>query len=132
MEKVILRPADDESGFGLVEIVVSMFMLAILALAFLPLLINGLKTSAANATLATATQLVNEQMQDASAASTCSAVTSLAGVQSTTDPRNVTIQLTTTVAACPTGTGTVRVVATAVRTDTGATLASGSTLVFLP
>jgi Tfp pilus assembly protein PilV len=122
----------DDDGFGLTEIVVSMFMLALIAVAFLPLLINGLKTSSATATLATATQFLNTQMQKASAVNTCSAATSLGGVQSLTDPRGVVIQLTTTVGSCPTGPGTIAVSATAIRNDTGATLATGSTLVFLP
>lgn len=125
------RLRDDEAGFGLVEIVVSMVILALLAVAFLPLLIQGLKASSANATLATATQLVNQKMESASAVSTCSGATALGGVSSLTDPRGVTIQLTTTVASCPTGTGTVKVATTAVRTDTGATLVTGSTLVFV-
>ena len=131
MTTIASRLRDDE-GFGLTEIVVSMFMLALLAIAFLPLLINGLKQSAATTTLATATQFVNTQMQKASSVSTCSAVTSLGGVQSMTDPRGVTIQMTTVVGSCPTGTGTVAVTSTAIRNDTGATLVTGSTLVFLP
>jgi Tfp pilus assembly protein PilV len=126
------RLRDDESGLGLVEIVVSMLMLAALAIAFLPMLVQGLKTSAATATLATATQLVNQKMEAAGATTTCSAATALAGVSSLVDPRGVTIQVTTVVGACPPGTGTIRVASTAVRTDTGATLATGATLVFIP
>ncbi|MEO5534690.1 MAG: hypothetical protein ABIR17_06105 [Pseudolysinimonas sp.] len=128
----IIERLRDDDGFGLIEIVVSMFMLALLAIAFLPLLVTGLKQSAATATLATATQLVNTQMQKASAANTCSAATSLGGVQSLTDPRGVVIQMTTVVGGCPTGAGTVSVTSTAIRNDTGTTLATGSTLVFLP
>ena len=122
---------DDEDGFGLIEIVVSMLILALLAVAFLPLLVQGLKASSSNATLATATQLVNQKMESASAVSTCSGATALGGVSSLTDPRGVTIQVTTTVASCPTGAGTVKVASTAVRTDTGAVLIAGSTLVFV-
>jgi Tfp pilus assembly protein PilV len=131
VRNVANTPRDDEAGFGLVEIVVSMVILAALSLAFLPLLIQGIKQSAATATLATASQLVGRQMEAATSISTCSAATSLAGVQSFTDPRSVTIQLTTTVAACPTGTGTVKVTTTATRPDTGATLATGTTLVLI-
>ena len=35
--------AHDDRGFGLIEIVVSMFVLAALSLAFIPLLVQGLK-----------------------------------------------------------------------------------------
>lgn len=52
----------DEAGFGLVEIVVSMFLLALLAVAFLPLLIDAMRATVRNATAATATQIVSEQL----------------------------------------------------------------------
>jgi type II secretory pathway pseudopilin PulG len=121
-----------ESGFGLVEIVISMFILAAISIAFLPLLIQGLKQSAANTTLATATQLVNERMQLAQAGGpTCANVTAVGGTEDLTDPRGVVIRVTTTVGSCPAGSGTVSVAATAVRLDTGATLADASTLVFV-
>lgn len=57
-----LRRREGDSGFGLVEIVISMFLLALLAVAFLPLLIDALRVSVRNATIATATQLVSEQL----------------------------------------------------------------------
>lgn len=67
-----------ESGFGLVEIMVSMFMLALLSISFLPLLITALKASVTNATLATGTQLINQQLDLASKTATttpnCSAM----------------------------------------------------------
>ncbi len=121
-----------DEGFGLIEIVVSMFMLALLAIAFAPLLIQSLQVSAENSTVATATQLVNDRMRIAQAnGPTCSAVASLVGTSTVTDSRNVTITVTTTVGACPTGVGTVRVSAVAVRTDTGSTVAQAATLVFV-
>ncbi len=68
--------AAGDEGFGMIEIVVSMFMLSIIAIAFLPLLISSLQLSARNATLATATQLVNEQMDAPrlAASPTCSSL----------------------------------------------------------
>ena len=64
----------DEAGFGLVEIVVSMFILAIIAIAFLPLLIQGIKVAADNRTLATATQLIHDQIEQARAIGACNAL----------------------------------------------------------
>ncbi|TFC37540.1 type II secretion system protein [Cryobacterium sp. TMT2-14] len=65
-----------ESGFGLIEIVISMFLLGLLAIAFLPLLVTSIKTTGVNATAATATQLVNQQMELArGAGDTCTALT---------------------------------------------------------
>lgn len=52
----------DSSGFGLIEIVVSMFLFALLAVAFLPLLIDALRATVRNATIATATQIMSEQL----------------------------------------------------------------------
>ncbi|MFO7691343.1 MAG: type II secretion system protein, partial [Cryobacterium sp.] len=48
-----------EQGFGMIEIVVSMFLLALLSIAFLPLLVQSLQVSVQNARLATATQLAS-------------------------------------------------------------------------
>jgi len=121
-----------DSGFGLIETTISMFMLAILAVLFLPLLVQGLKQSAANTTLATGTQLVNERLHTAQATGPgCASVSALAGTSDFTDPRGIVIQVTTTVGTCPVGNGTVTVAVTAVRTDTSASLATASTLVLV-
>jgi type II secretory pathway pseudopilin PulG len=128
----IIERLRSDSGFGLIEIVISMFMLAALAVAFVPVLIQGLRQSAANTTLATATQLVNERMQLAqSAGTTCSVVSGLGITEDFTDPRGVVIRVTTTVGTCPAGAGTVAVAASAVRLDTGAEIAAADTLVFV-
>ena len=67
--------ATAEAGFGLIEIVVSMFLLGVVAIAFLPLLVQSLQVSTVNATIATATQLVSEQLEKARAHGTvCSAI----------------------------------------------------------
>lgn len=125
-----LRSADH--GFGLVEIVVAMFMMALIAVAFLPLLIQGLQTSHRNTTLATATQLVNERMQLAqSSGPVCTNVATLAVSEELTDPRGVIIRVTTIVGECPPGVGTVDVTATAVRIDTGDELVTAETKVFV-
>jgi Tfp pilus assembly protein PilV len=125
----------DDEGFGLVEAVVSMLILATLAIAFLPLLITGLKQSATNSTQALATQLVSERMSLAQAATTCSALTLVASSASETDPRGNVVDITTTVQDCTAGTGTYAVTATARLIEDGVPgdeLAIASTLVFLP
>ena len=62
--------ARDEEGFGLVEVVVSLFILALLSISFLPMLITALKASVTNASVATANQLVNSQLELVRAIST--------------------------------------------------------------
>ena len=130
-QRLVERLRSDD-GFGLIEIVISMFLLAILAMLFLPLLIQGLKQSAANTTMATGTQLVNERLRTAQGAGpNCTAVSALTGASEVTDPRGIVIRLATTVGECPPGRGTVSVTVTATRTDTAQELASASTLVLV-
>lgn len=125
------RTADD-SGLGLIEIVVSMLMLAILAIAFLPLLVEGLKLSARNTTLATATQLVAERIQLAQAAGpACASVAALGGVQSFTDGRGIDLQVTTTTGLCESSTTLLPVSVAVIRLDTVETITSASTLVYV-
>ena len=86
MSETELRNPDDE-GLSLIEIVVAMFILALLSVAFLPLLVQGVRQSAQTATIATATQLANARMDaeraQAQAGTNC---TSLA------NPANPTLQ----------------------------------------
>jgi type II secretory pathway pseudopilin PulG len=92
-----------ERGLSLVEIVVAMFLLALVSIAFLPLLINSLQISIRNATISTATQVLNDQLDALTAtAPTCAAVTAFgtAAVPAITDRRGVTYQPVRTVPAC--------------------------------
>lgn len=130
-------PSREESGFGMIEIVISMFLLALLALAFLPLLVQGVKQSSSNSTLAAATQLVNNEMELARSRTTCSSLTTTS--YPVTDSRGVTLQVARNVAGtCPAATVppstptypiTVPMTVTVTRTDTGAIISSASTLI---
>lgn len=125
----------DDEGFGLVEAVVSMLVLATLAIAFLPLLITGLKQSTTNSTTAFATQLVSERMSLAQTATSCSTLTLVASSATQTDPRGAQVAVTTTVQNCTAGRGTYTVTATARLVANGVPgdqLATASTLVYLP
>lgn len=92
-----------DAGLGLAEILVAMFLLALVAVAFLPLLINSLQLSIRNATVATATQILNAEL-DALVATpaTCAAVTAFgtAALSSTTDRRGVEYTPDRTVPDC--------------------------------
>jgi len=132
------RQADAQTGhaagFGLVEVVVAMFLLAMLAVAFLPFLVQGITQSAANGTFAAATQLVNKEMEDARARTTCSALTG--STFSVLDPRGVTLRVARTVGGtCPVAASsypvTVPVSVTVTRTDTGVVVSSAATLIFV-
>jgi len=74
---------EEEQGIGLIEIVVSMFLIALLAIAFLPLLITSLKSTSANTSVATANRLVSQQLELVrTVPANCASVTSF----TTTDP----------------------------------------------
>lgn len=94
-----------EEGFGLVEIIISMFLLALLSVAFLPLLIDSLRVTVRNATAATATQFASEQLDAVSlVARNCDAlaVFESASIPPVTDARGTIYTATRAVAACPT------------------------------
>jgi prepilin-type N-terminal cleavage/methylation domain-containing protein len=126
---------DDESGFGLVELVVAIAILALISLSLVPLLINGITQSASNTTIATATQYANQQIELSAAQPTSCQHFNDYGILSTqtqVDPRGVTLVITNTVAACPTAFPNSRVfTSTVTRQDTGATLITATTLVYV-
>jgi type II secretory pathway pseudopilin PulG len=125
---------EDEQGMGLIEIVVSMFLIALLAMAFLPLLVSSLTSTRLNTSVATANQLVSQQLEALRSVGTnCASVTSF----TTTDPAPVVddrgVALTIDrqlIGVCPTTfPGTVKVTV-AVSTD-GKVLSNATTLVLV-
>lgn len=95
--------ASDDEGFGLVEIVVSMFLLALLAVAFLPLLIESLRVSVTNSMVATANQILSEQLDAiALVPRTCSAFDAFesAAIPTVTDNRGTVYQADRDVTGC--------------------------------
>ena len=129
-----------DEGFSLVEVVVAILVLALISIALLPLLIQGLKTSAQSAAIASAVQLANSQVDLArSQAATCTAVTATPSVtvSSTATYRGVPLVLTKAVGTCPSPTptatapGTITFTATVTRSDTGEALAVVSTRIFV-
>lgn len=98
------RERDDDAGFGLVEIVVSMFLLALLAVAFLPLLIDSLRVSVANSKVATANQILSEQLDKIALVDrTCAAFAAFDSetIATVTDERGTVYQAARTVTGCP-------------------------------
>lgn len=142
METFLVVPASSarairahDRGLGIAEILVAMLMLAILSLATLPVLINGIKQSAANTTQATANQLANKQMELAILQGpTCAGITTYVGasVPSVTDALGTLLQISQTAGPCPaTFPGTRSITVTVTRADTGVTLVQAVTSVFV-
>lgn len=131
---VIARLRTDD-GLGLAEVVVAMFLLAILALSLLPTLITGMKLATMNTTIAAATQLANDRIKSAQAAApVCANVAAVSGIFDTLDARDVPLRATTSVVGiCPApGTAeTLKVTTTVERTDTDEVLATATTLVLV-
>jgi len=125
----------DDAGLTLIEIVVAMMLIAILSVAFLPVLIQGVRVAATNATRSTANQLVQQHLETARAqADDCSNITTLAAaaVSNVVDPRNVTLVTTRTAGACPGSyPGTVSFTVSVKRADTNEVLSTATTLVYV-
>lgn len=121
---------EDDEGFGLVEVIVAMFLLAVLAIAFLPILINGLKTSQRTATTATATQIMDAQFDAAQSVTACGSIAT--STLSPTDSRGTALTVTRTRGACPTTyPGTVSYTVSVSITATASVVASGTTLIYV-
>lgn len=73
--RLVWRGGEGDAGFGLVEVLVSMMLLTIVSVSLLPIFVTALRLAASNVSLATATQVVSEQMDLArDLAPTCDAI----------------------------------------------------------
>jgi prepilin-type N-terminal cleavage/methylation domain-containing protein len=115
-----------EDGFSVVEVIIAMFLLAVLALAVLPLVIGATQVSVSNRDLVGATAFANAQLAPIRAAfpndpvspTTCSSLRSRAATD-VTDPAGTGLEADIVVGTCPAtspGTGSVTVT---VRDSTG-------------
>lgn len=109
-----------EDGFSVVEVVIAMFLLAVLALAVLPLVIGATRVSVSNRDLVGATAFANAQLAPIRAAfpndpvspTTCSSLRSRAATD-VTDPAGTGLEADIVVGTCPaTYPGTVSVTVT--------------------
>jgi prepilin-type N-terminal cleavage/methylation domain-containing protein len=71
----------DDDGFGLVEVIIAMLLLAIIAVAILPALWNGIQQSSRQSTTATATRELNALIERARETQTCGALDAAATTQ---------------------------------------------------
>ena len=125
-------------GIGLIEIVVCIFLIGILAISFLPLFVQGMQLAARNATIASATQIANEQLEIArGTATSCFAFTGAGGYGASTPPamadaRGTNYQATRTVSPCPaTYPGVVQVTVSVAKVGVTGVLSSATTYVRL-
>ncbi|TFC82237.1 hypothetical protein E3T23_04675 [Cryobacterium cheniae] len=104
IRKRLALPESRDGGIGLVEIMISMMLLAILTIAILPVLVQGMRNSSSNATLATASQFAGQELASVRALSAdCATISSFGAGPSTVtaDARGVPLSIRRFVGACP-------------------------------
>lgn len=130
-----------EDGFSLMEIIISMFLLSLLSIAFIPLLVNSIENTSKNTTIATATQVVNQEIEGARAvrsptftAPSCYDVTQFMQVTlaSVTDPRGVVLLPQWDATMCPGSyPGVVRARVSVTRSGQSNPVAQAITLIYV-
>jgi prepilin-type N-terminal cleavage/methylation domain-containing protein len=120
-----------DTGFSIVEVIIAMFLLAVIALAILPMLIQGVRSSSHESVTATATRDVYGYVEKARQNATCTGLTSLSGAHPYTDTAGRTLFTTTVTVPSCTITTAVRITVTAT-SPSGAQLADADALVFVP
>lgn len=130
-----------ENGFGVIEVVMSLFLLSLLSVAFIPLLINSIRSTGTNTTIATATQIVNQEIEGAravrsptSTAPSCLDVTQFLQVTlaPVMDPRGVTLVPKWDPTVCPsTYPGVVRARVSVTRSGSTASVAQAVTFIYV-
>ena len=103
------RKNHDDSGFSLVELVIAIFVLAVLSLAVLPLIVGSTRVSAQNREVLSATAFANDQLAKIQQAypatpgvdtTSCVALRALESAPPVADPAS-DFEARLTIGACP-------------------------------
>ena len=131
-------PGASDRGLGLVEIVICIFLIGLLAISFIPLFVQGVQLAARNASIASATQIANEQLEIAhGTATSCAAFVSAGGYGMSTPPvtvdaRGTNYQAARSVGTCPaTYPGIIQVSVSVVKVGVPGSLATATTYIRL-
>ncbi|MFE4467551.1 prepilin-type N-terminal cleavage/methylation domain-containing protein [Leifsonia sp. NPDC056824] len=130
------RLVRDDSGFTLIEVMVAMLLLVVVALALVPAFVSQMRATSTNTTIATASQLAGQQIDDAqSRAATCAALQAYQTetVAPVVDGRGVSLQPHRIVTLpCPASyPSTIQVQVTVTKSGSSAVIASVTTLVLV-
>ncbi len=120
-----------DEGFTLVEIVISTFLLAIVAVALLPALWSGIMHSSRESARATATRELNALVETARDSATCAGLTSVAVNRQVEDGAGGVISTSGVVGTCPAVSKTVKLALTA-KDVSGRTLATATAIIYVP
>ena len=122
---------ESDEGFSIVELLIAMFLLAIVAVAILPALWQGLQYSTQQSAVATATRELNALVDEARATPTCANLAAVAVSATVADGRGKPITTSGTVGACPDASKTVKLELIAVDAA-GTTLAETTAIIYVP
>lgn len=120
-----------DDGLGIIEIVIGMFLLAIIAVAILPALWQGIRYSSQQSATATATRELNALIEGIRENPDCAAIGAAASSHTFAAGSGATITSAGTYSACPAVSKTVTVALTAVDAS-GTTLATVKAIVYVP
>jgi prepilin-type N-terminal cleavage/methylation domain-containing protein len=124
------NPRDSQAGFGLVEVIVAMLLLAIIAVAILPALWQGIQYSAAQSSTATATRHLNALIEEARDGASCVTLASVAAERTVEDGKGNVLTSSGTVGTCASKTAVP--LSLEVRDGSNTVIASTDALVYVP
>lgn len=120
----------NDPGFGIIEVIISMFLLAVIAVALLPGLWQGIQYSAEQSSVATATRHLNSLVEEARHGTpTCGSLLAVAAARTVTDGRGETLTSSGVRGACTPGSAVT--LDLAVVNAAGETLANTSAIVYV-
>ena len=126
-----MRNEAHEAGFSIVEVLIAMFLLALVAVALLPALVQGIRLSSEQSAVATATRELNALVEQARQSPTCAGLSSVALSKTVQNGAGGTITTSGAVGTCPAPSKTVRLQLTAVDSS-GDPLATTTAIVYVP
>ncbi len=124
------RLVSPDAGVSLIEIIVSIFLLAIISAALVPIFVQGTEQVARTEQLSSASQMVSSRLDAArSAGDNCGTIAALAGSEAATGG-SYSLQRTTTIEPCPGTDGTIMVTVD-VRSAADVVLATAVTRIYV-
>lgn len=123
----------DASGFSIVEVIIAVFLLAIISVAILPALFQGIRLSAEQSGVATATRELNSLVERVRSADppTCADLQSAIDAPNVTDGAGRVIAISGTHTCTGSSNGTTVSLTLQATSTSGAVLASVTSLVFI-
>jgi Tfp pilus assembly protein PilV len=122
----------DSDGLGLVEVVVAMLLLAVIALAMLPSLWEGVSASSRQSATATATRHLYALIEDARSTPDCDTLDDIASSHAVPDGRGSDISITSTYVPADCVEGTAVFLTLAATDATGKRLAGVAAQIYVP